>query len=506
MPFDSMDQDQQKHEGLAKAGIFALANGSTVKGELSLKGASSALALYSDEFFDPHDSEDITGRLFDGTHVSLINCVTMSGAGSTDTGKMIYHTASIFPHYVVIGDRFISSSGRPVHSVCFMIDDAPAVFYDFNAFGMALHNTKDLMARIVDTKDLNREIPIGDHPNIFYYTGNDEIISVNTVIGRVSVAHRISYAFPGPEGIHVNNRIEISIEPPSALSFAEAMTNLYDLLSFLSIVAGRPQNILNIKILPVPVAGRSHPLDLYWSMPPCRKNDVAERKPHQLDILLSAIREPEEFKAVLKAWIERHTTWRSARARFDTSFSYQNRYEVNRLVGAANMFDILPSSAFQQAKALTPELEEARSTARRQFRLLPQSPERDSILSALGRIGKPSLKHKIRERAELITSSVGQRFPELVLVVDHAVNCRNYYVHGTSSGVDYDANGYLVNFFVDTLEFVFAASDLVESGWSIQEWADRGSVMSHPFGRYRVAYQQNLDILKQVLSQSNEES
>jgi hypothetical protein len=168
------------------------------------------------------------------------------------------------------------------------------------------------------------------------------------------------------------------------------------------------------------------------------------------------------------------------------------------------MFDILPSSAFQQAKALTPELEEARLTARNQFRLLPQSPERDSILNALGRIGKPSLKYKIRERVELITSSVGQHFPELSLVVDHAVNCRNYYVHGTSSGVDYEANGYLVNFFVDTLEFVFAASDLVESGWSIQEWADRGG-MSHPFGRYRVAYQQNLDILKQVLSRSNEE-
>jgi len=381
-----MDQDQQKHEGLVKAGIFDLANGSTVNGELSLKGASSALSLYSDEFFDPHSSKDITGRLFDGTHISLINCVTMSGTDSTYTGKIIYHTASIFPHYVVIGDRFISSSGQLIHSVYFTIDDAPAVFYDFNAFGMTLHGTKDLMARIVSKMDLNWEIPIGEHPHIFYYTGNDEIISVDTVIGRISVAHRISYAFPGPEGIHVKNRIEISIEPPSALSFAEAMTNLYDLLSFLSIVAGRPQNILNTKILPVPVAGISHSLDLYWSMPPCRKNDVAEQKPHQRDILLSAIREPEEFRAVLKAWIQRHTTWRSARARFDTSFSYQNRYEVNRLVGAANMFDILPSSAFQQAKALTPELEEARLTARNQFRLLPQSPERDSILNALGEL------------------------------------------------------------------------------------------------------------------------
>ena len=504
MTSGSMEKNQQKHEGLTKAGIFTLANGTEVNGELSLRGASSALALFSDEFFDTHGSEDITGRLFDGTHVSLINCLTMSGTGSTDTGKMIYHTASIFPHYIIFGDRFITSSGRPVHSVHFTIDDAPVVFCDFNAFGMALGDTKDHMLRIADAKE--RDIPIGEHPQIFYFTGNDKIISVDTAIGRVCVEHRISYSFPGPEGIHVNNRIEISIEPSSELSFREAITNLYDLTSFLGIVAGRPQYILDIQIMPIPVAGYSQPLDLYWSMPPCRKNDVAERKPHHIDILLSAIREPEEFKTVLKAWMQRHTIWRSARERFNTSFSYQNRYEIDRLVGAANMFDILPSSEFQRGTVLTPELEKAKITARKQFRLLPHSPERDSILNALGRIGKPSLKHKIRERAELITKRVGQRFPELALVGDHAVNCRNYYVHGTSSGVDYDANRYLVNFFVDTLEFVFAASDLVESGWCIEEWAQRGSVMSHPFGRYRVDYQQNLDVLKRALSQVNETS
>ena len=188
--------------------------------------------------------------------------------------------------------------------------------------------------------------------------------------------------------------------------------------------------------------------------------------------------------------------------RFFSSFAEQRHYDIDRLIGSSNMFDILPSCAVPPDVSLTDELKAARDCSRRIFRTLPDSPERSSVLNALGRIGKSSLKHKIRHRAQfLIAGSPGSRFDELVLVTDEAVNCRNHYVHGSEPSFDYNRNFDSVVFFVETLEFVFAASDLIEAGWDMKAWAAKPTGMAHPFGAYRVGYAVRLWALKALLAQ-----
>jgi len=54
-------------------------------------------------------------------------------------------------------------------------------------------------------------------------------------------------------------------------------------------------------------------------------------------------------------------------------------------------------------------------------------------------------------------------------------------------------------FFVDTLEFVFAASDLVEAGWDVKAWSAKPTGTSHPFGAYRISYAMHLRKLKALL-------
>jgi len=51
-------------------------------------------------------------------------------------------------------------------------------------------------------------------------------------------------------------------------------------------------------------------------------------------------------------------------------------------------------------------------------------------------------------------------------------------------------------FFSDTLEFVFATSDLIEAGWDMKVWIARGTTMSHPFGSYWASYSDRLRALK----------
>jgi hypothetical protein len=88
-------------------------------------------------------------------------------------------------------------------------------------------------------------------------------------------------------------------------------------------------------------------------------------------------------------------------------------------------------------------------------------------------------------------------FPDLILVLEEAVNCRNHYVHGTPSKIDYRNHFFeSVAFFTETLEFVFAASDFIEAGWSITDWLKKGTTGSHPFGTYCSYYKHICGLLK----------
>lgn len=489
----------QKYEGFKKAGDFTLNGGSKVPGELCLKGAATTLELYSGEFFDAHASPDIFGLFYDRTKVSLVNCITMSGPGSGTRGDERYHFASVFPDFVIFGDQHISSSDRTIRELSFTVDDAATLFYDFDAFGSVV-NARPHMERIVEAKELGRKIKIGEHPHLFYFTGKDEIFVADTVLGKISATHGLSYRLPGPEGLHVDNTISLKITFNSEKTIDEAIASVLDVLGFLEIIAGRPQNISKLVFLPVSTGGHPKVLDVYWCIPPRRDRDDESCKPHPTGLLIQAAMKPGEFTNVLSRWLERHDAWRNPRARFSTAFAYQQRYDIDRIVGAANMFDIMPSSACPATVITLPTaLEQARDNARRAFLALPDSPERSSVLNALGRIGKASLKIKVRNRAKVITDIVCDRFPELDMVVDQAVNCRNYYVHGSDAKIDYSTHFDQVVFFTDTLEFVFAASDLVESGWDVGAWIRRGSTLSHPFGRYSVNYAQKLTELKKLL-------
>lgn len=344
-------------------------------------------------------------------------------------------------------------------------------------------------------------IEIGEHPLLFYFTGKHDIFSVDTVLGKISATHGISYTSPGPEGIHVQNTIRVSITFSTGQTVDEAIAAVLGTLRFLEVVAGRPQNIVELVFrLAASTDERPRTLDAYWCLPPRREKDDESQKPHPADLPLQAGESPERFATVLARWLERHEEWRNARARYATSSAHQNRYGIDRLVGAANMFDIMPAAAYPKVMPLPTELLDAKNATINTFRSLPASPERDSVLNALGRIGKPSLKSKVRSRVKLIMDTVGAAFPDLELVTDHAVDCRNFYVHGTPGKYDYGTHADQPAFLTDTLEFVFAASDLIEAGWDIAEWIKQGTTMSHPFGRYRVGYAERLATLKKRLT------
>jgi hypothetical protein len=472
--------------------------GRELHGHITVDGTNSSLFLHDTQPFSADSPNNcITGTLHDLTKVTLLDCLVTQGGGSTGYGKECYFIARIFPHFILHGDRHISTTEKSITEIAFSMQDASALFNDFTAFGYVVDG-RHLMQQIASAYP-DPAIKVGPHPEIFYFNGMREVFSVETAIGRISGSHNLSFRFPGPDGIHVDNTILVAVEFKEEVRFGEAMRDASSVLLYLGLLVGRPQEFVKLRVRikaeeEIPVF-----LDVVRTMPFHLNPANTGEKPHPGDVLLNAIDSPAEFSLVSKNWFARQPQWKNARMRFFNSYEEQRHYSVDRLVGSANMFDILPRDAFPAKIELREELRAARDDAQNSFRALPRSPERDSVLSALGRIGKPSLKQKTRHQLRKVTGALPNVFPDLQMVCDEAVNCRNYYVHGSLPTFDYGNNFDAVVFFAETLEFVFAASDLIESGWDIKKWIGKRPQHTHPFGRYRLSYSEQLKYLKSLL-------
>jgi hypothetical protein len=418
-------------------------------------------------------------------------------------GEVCFYT-NIFPHFVLRGDTNVDPNEKVVIEVDILVDDADIIFYDFDAFDRAI-DAHTYIEKIVsaNASRFARDIPIGPDPLIFYFTGKREIFSVDTVLGKISASHNPSYSIGGPKGIHLKNEILTTIQFQEPCTFNEVIKHTLTLLRFLELLVGRPQNLLRLWLRIKSDSDNPSNIEVYWSMPPKRvtSSDDKER-PHPCDVLVDAVKKPDVFGRILSDWLDRDQTWQDARSRFSNSFG-QQKYTIDRLIGSANMFDILPSSAVPPDVQLSEELKSAREKCKEIFKKLPKSSERDSVLSTLGRIGKSNLKNKIRHRGQYLIDAVGESFLDLFTVTDEAVNCRNHYVHGSEPKIDYNSETSILLFFTDTLEFVFVASDLIEAGWDIKAWINtHTATMSHPFASYRINYAQNLQKLQSLLTNS----
>ncbi len=102
-------------------------------------------------------------------------------------------------------------------------------------------------------------------------------------------------------------------------------------------------------------------------------------------------------------------------------------------------------------------------------------------------------------RASIVRAASESRFPDLQLVVSTAIKCRNYFVHGSSGDFEYSKVESSTLFLTDALEFVFAASDLIDSGWNMEHWLSRPVGWGHPLARFRDGYDHGLAVLKAAL-------
>jgi hypothetical protein len=470
-------------------GTYTLPSGNSVIGDLRLKGSSTLLKLHSDEFLAGVETAScVKGTAYSGEHLTLIDCHSPgTGHTSSKDAPTRYH-ADVFPHYVAVGRRHLEPGEACISAIHFTTTDLTTLFYDFDAFSHVI-DAKPIIDVVLQERRQVRPVEAGELPQVFYFTGKDCIAEVPTAIGKVSVHHRPRYSMGGPTGVFIKNRIVVSIEPEQPVAFHDSIDRMYQVGCFLSMAVGRTQGVDHVHVTTTEVTDGIPQLLTICPSYRWKATDKSEQhKPHPGDVPLDPIRNRAEFDAVLADWIGRHSGWRAARYRYLECMRRANKYGPDRLVAAANMFDILPSDAVPLAAGLPDDLAATRDACAEMFRGHPPGIDRDSALSALGRLGQPSLPKKVAHRASIVESRLGGRFPDLRFVASVAVKCRNFYVHGNSGDIDFREVEPLVPFLTDALEFIFAASDFIQGGWDAQRWNAESHGWGHSFARFRSEY------------------
>ncbi|MCE1227089.1 MAG: hypothetical protein LWW87_11465 [Geobacteraceae bacterium] len=481
-------------------GKYVLPSGQEAVGELTLAGSKTLLALHSDVFLCAIEpGACLNGTSYNGDIISLIDCLS-PGIGSTSykDGTTKYHS-NVFPHFVTVGRIHLRPGVANIAGVHFTTTDLAVLFYDFNAFGRVI-DTKAIIDIVLSEKRVRRNIDAGCCPQVLYFTGKTCITEVQTDIGKISVNHCPSSNMGGPGGVYIKNRIVVSIEPDSPVMFDEAINKMYEICSFLSFLAGRAQGINHIHVTTTDTDnGVPHMVRVHQSHK-WKCSGGEESKPHPADIPLDPIQRKDEFNNVLLNWISRNQDWRLARGRYLGCLRKNNKYTTDRLVGAANMFDILPMTAFSINPPLEEQLAKTRDACVVMFQKLPQGFDRDSALSTLGRLGQPSLPKKVAHRVAIVESKFGETFPDLQFVTKTAIQCRNFYVHGSKGRIDFQKIEPFMHFLTDSLEFVSAASDLIEAGWDPAPWNAEPKGWGHNFARFRAEYKLALRALQQAIN------
>lgn len=488
-------------------GKFSFGKYSNLPGTLTVDGRNSRLDLNNESFFyyDCTKYPTIFGLLEDYRKVTLVNCVSLSSTGSRSVkidGKWHGHsTASAFPHYAVFGDKNINPDAETIKKIRIIIKGENAAFYQPFLFSSAF-DADDLAIKAIKrtSKKMEHEIKIGSHPQIWFYAGQTKNMLGRTDVGEITLLDCYR-SQESSRGISVKNRPSIQIEFFKPLSFHAILPQALEFMKLLGILGGEA---LTLKKLELVIAARDpsqsqQNFDVYFSLPPGGK-DTPGRTVLPIDVPVRYHDSADEFQKIVTNWFATNSERRNARSNAIHCVLNFGRYSPQRLMTAASAFDLLPASSKPCGAQGSHEFQNLIEETKVKFRGLEKSPERESILDALGRFNKPNLRKIIEHRAAIVCKLIPDHLPEIEIVIRQAVLARNFYVHGTQGDFDYESNPALCSFLMDTLEFILIAAELIEAGWNIKRWMNEGGSGTYPFSRYLLGYHHNLQALKAITS------
>ncbi|MEZ8437891.1 HEPN domain-containing protein [Vibrio splendidus] len=479
-------------------------------GEISLKGLKTSIKIWSDSVIELSKEEQrcFKGFIYDGNrYIALIDSFRLSsGQNSIKEGDnySTRHFIEIHPRFVICGGSELQQIDGQTSKAFFSTKNLGKLFADYGSVTQLIHTTTEQVEKLVNEDNLESQrlfdVPppnqVNEYvatdnevrPEVFIYKGSKTLLSIESDFCHYKVRHFSGRSYCSSSSINVKVTTEFVLDFNKDTSIADVTLHVWQLHKFLQLLSGKSDTISEFRIQ---LPNNNELFEVYVC------TDHGETDDHSFDGLISLRTGKQSIETLFANWFNKNPSWNMARNQVLSNFN-SNSYTIDRLVSSANMFDLIPKSSANRKVDLSDELLEAKRHAKILFKALPDSLEKQSMLGTLGRIGNKSLKHIIHDRISIIREKSSLTLPDIDLVVNNAVDSRNYFVHGGKCKLDHEKNSQIVNFYIDTLEFIFVVSDLLECGWDIDTWK-ASRCTNHRIGTYLCSYSFYLRLFKEAI-------
>lgn len=500
--------DMARYLNTSSSGNFVVGD-NTYAGILTHSDSGSTLSIHVPGFVSDlagyEYQSPIFGTLFDFTAVTLLNTMITEHRGYGKANASGSHDRSqhfsFVLWYVIFSENPVDTRDYLFNALDFSIPNANDLFYS-ESFSYISNATeavaKDLVQRDLEYLQLPSLLDsyqFGESPAIFLYTGASVLAELSLPFGNLKIRNNPSYSSPSNSGFALENNISCHVDFSEPTDFWHATSKIEPIKQLLELILGKPQFLKKFKLIKDTDKLPSI-FEVYRSV--YNQPERSSVYVHAVDRLIHIEIELDEFQAVLNEWLLRQEEWKFSREEFFSVLS-DVKYTSDTLVKLSNLFDLIPSSAYRDTSiGLSEDLLAAKAACNSIFRALPPSLERESMLNALGRLGNKNLKHKIKDRYKIIQNAGFIELDRIDSVINQCVDCRNFFVHGSKKNFDYLNQFDLLCFFIDTLTFIYAISEMIECGWNRNNWTD-DQLNSHPFSLYLISYEWHLNALDEIL-------
>ena len=485
--------------------VFDAGQGAKVTGQINLKRAglfdSVVVSIYEDSFFRVDRGKSLHG-ISEAGKVSLLDCVTGGDLGSTHWDDFAIHHGDVSFRYALFGRDHVAGDQDCIRGMRFKLEGVEKTVFmraAIHSYGW-IHNPHE---EILDAISRNRpdylegEFVEGQ-AMVSYFTGGYELLPrTPTVLGTISASRIVNADRFGTSERPPYITIDFDDEPTTVKG---AWRKMREVRQFFAWIMGYAPAWSDVVVFTSTCNDDGHrvgddgrPDEGLEALGPNEWKETPSSE-RLFGTLIDASKHAEHFMAVMGKWFERNRDGRrrSANNRYFGSLEgMASRVLQDGIVSAANTFDLLPPTdkppPAPLSEPLSAILKEARQRVRKEQ---PSSAQRDEVLSGLGRInaGAP-LRSVVQHRAQVVLEHFGHdQLQGLGEVIRQAVFCRNHYTHGPYEGSErrLDFSDVDVVFFLtDTLEFIYAASELLLCGWN---QARSLSYDWHPLGGYVKGY------------------
>lgn len=468
------------------------------------------LTLYSDGPAIPYRTypKQLSGILYDLTAVTLMDSIFIGSSfqtkgdfagGHAFSGQLTFDIG-----HVLFSDSSVDAS-QPVFSFLdFSITNSNDLFY-FKSFTEISHfneqTIRELIQKDLDisdgrygfSSDISR-YSFGGSPLVLAYTGANTLSELTIGDAKLVIKNNLNYKLPSNNGFKFENNISCYLEFENPKNYWEVVTEVASIKQLFELILGHKQSLSSYTL---EVTKPNEDSNFFKAFRAVDHPKISNNPIHPATRLVHVESEEDEFSTLINNWVSSGEEWKFSRQYYFSIFT-ERKYNPDNLVKLSNMFDLIPDSAYVQ-EDIASEVIEAAEACRQIFKRLPQSLERNSILFALKRIRQKSLKHKIRDRYEVIRCSGFIELDDIELVINQSVDCRNFFVHGGNRKFDYFKEFDEFCFFIDTLIFIYGVSEMIQNGWTFNKWKP-GALNNHPFSDYLRDYNENLQGLKETLA------